>query len=89
MSQLRTYSIMFVVLMAFSTAQAMLEFTGLLEEYYWTIFAVIMVLSTIKAVVVAGWYQHLRYEPRSVTYMMASGLLAVVALTTAAAYSIL
>jgi cytochrome c oxidase subunit 4 len=80
---------MFVVLMAFSTAQAMLEFTGLLEEYYWTIFAVIMVLSTIKAVVVAGWYQHLRYEPRSVTYMMASGLLAVVALTTAAAYSIL
>ena len=89
MSQLRTYTIMFVVLMAFSTAQAMLEFTGLLEEYYWTIFAVIMVLSTIKAVVVAGWYQHLRYEPRSVTYMMASGLLAVVALTTAAAYSIL
>jgi len=89
MSQIRTYSIMFVVLMAFSTAQAMLEFTGLLEEYYWTIFAVIMVLSTIKAVVVAGWYQHLRYEPRSVTYMMASGLLAVVALTTAAAYSIL
>jgi len=89
MSQLRTYTIMFVVLMVFSTTQAMLEFTGLLEQYYWTIFAVIMVLSTIKAVVVAGWYQHLRYEPRSVTYMMASGLLAVVALTTAAAYSIL
>jgi len=89
MSQLRTYTIMFVVLMAFSTAQAMLEFTGLLEQYYWTIFAVIMVLSTIKALVVAGWYQHLRYEPRSLTYMMASGLLAVVALTTAAAYSIL
>jgi len=89
MSQLRTYTIMFVVLMVFSTTQAMLEFTGLLEQYYWAIFGVIMVLSTIKAVVVAGWYQHLRYEPRSVTYMIASGVLAVVALTTAAAYSIL
>jgi cytochrome c oxidase subunit 4 len=88
MSQIKTYTIMFVVLMVLSTSQAVLEFTGLLGEYYWPILGVIMVLSTIKAVVVAGWYQHLRYEPRSVTYMVASGVLAVIALTAAASYSI-
>lgn len=88
MSQLRTYTIMFVVLMVFSTTQALLEMQGWLEEYYWPVFGAIMVLSAIKAVLVAGWYQHLRYEPRSVTYMVASALLAVVALTAAAAYSI-
>ncbi len=88
MSQIRTYTIMFVVLMVFSTSQALLEFTGLLGEYYWPILGLIMVLSTIKAVIVAGWYQHLKYEPRSVTYMIASGVLAVIALTAAASYSI-
>ena len=88
MSQIRTYTVMFVVLMILSTSQALLEFTGLLEQFYWAVLGVIMVLSTIKAVIVAGWYQHLRYEPRSVTYMIASGVLAVIALTAAAAYSI-
>jgi cytochrome c oxidase subunit 4 len=88
MSQIRTYTVMFVALMILSTSQALLEFTGLLEQFYWAVLGVIMVLSTIKAVIVAGWYQHLRYEPRSVTYMIASGVLAVIALTAAAAYSI-
>lgn len=88
MSNIRTYTIMFVALMVLSTSQALLEMQGLLDDYYWPILAVIMVLSTAKAVVVAGWYQHLRYEPRSVTYMILSGLLAVVALTAAASYSI-
>jgi cytochrome c oxidase subunit 4 len=48
-----------------------------------------MVLSFLKAVVVAGWYQHLRYEPRSVTVLMLLGLLGALALTVAASYSIL
>lgn len=88
MSNIRTYTIMFVALMVLSTTQALMEMQGWLEQNYWLIFGAIMVLSTIKAVVVAGWYQHLRYEPRSVTYMMLASLLAVVALTAAASYSI-
>ena len=89
MSNIRIYTIMFVVLMVFSTTQALVEMTGLLEQAYWVAFGAIMVLSSIKAVIVAGWYQHLRWEPRSVTYLAASALMVVVALTTAAAYSIL
>lgn len=89
MSQIRTYSIIFALLMAFSTAQALIEVAGALEAAYWIAFGAIMVLSTVKAVMVAGWFQHLRYEPRSVTYMTATALLVVLALTTAAAYSIL
>ena len=89
MSHLRTYTIIFALLMAFSTTQALVEVTGLLESAYWVAFAAIMVLSTVKAVMVAGWFQHLRYEPRSVTYLTATALIVVLALTTAAAYSIL
>jgi cytochrome c oxidase subunit 4 len=89
MSQIKTYSIIFALLMVFSTAQALIEVTGALEAAYWIAFAGIMVISTVKAVMVAGWFQHLRYEPRSVTYLTATALIVVLALTTAAAYSIL
>lgn len=68
-----------------ATAQVWIES---IEMAYWTGFAAIMVLSFIKAVVVAGYYQHLRYEPRSITYVMLIGLIAALALTTAASYSI-
>jgi cytochrome c oxidase subunit 4 len=89
MSQIRTYTIIFALLMVFSTAQAMLEFAGLLERAYWLAFVAIIALSSIKAAMVAGWFQHLRYEPRSLSFLTASALLTVLALTTAAAYSIL
>ena len=88
MSQLKTYTVIFALLMVFSTTQALVEMTGLLESAYWLAFAGIMVLSSIKAVMVAGWFQHLRWEPSSVTYLVASALLVVLALTAAAAYSI-
>lgn len=89
MSQIKTYSIVFVLLMVFSTTQALVEVTGLLEQAYWVAFGAIMVLSSVKAVMVAGWFQHLVHEPRSVTYLTVTALIVVVALTTAAAYSIL
>ena len=84
----KTYSVIFGALFVLATAQAGLEYAGLLEAYYWPVFAVMMALSFAKAFMVAGWFQHLRYEPRSVTYVVGSGLLAALALTVAAAYSI-
>jgi cytochrome c oxidase subunit 4 len=62
---------------------------GVLEDYYWYGLGAILVLSTIKATVVAGYYQHLRWEPRSLTYLYLTGLGAALALTMAASYSIL
>jgi cytochrome c oxidase subunit 4 len=75
--------------MVVSTTQAALEFVGLLEAQYWIAFSIIMVLSAVKAVTVAGWYMHLREEPRAITYLALAGLIGVVALTAGAGYSVL
>ncbi|WP_254273199.1 cytochrome C oxidase subunit IV family protein [Haloarcula marina] len=82
------YTIIYVVLFVFATAQAVVEFAGLVDSAYWAAFGIIMVLSVIKAVGVAAYYQHLRWEPRAVTYLVVGGTVAALALTAAAAYSI-
>jgi len=87
MARTRLYTAIYVVLFVLATVQVVLE-GYLTEELYWAVFAGIMVLSLAKAVVVAGYYQHLRWEPRSVSNLVATGLLAAVVLTVAAAYSI-
>jgi cytochrome c oxidase subunit 4 len=89
MTRLKLYTAIFVVLMVFSTTQAFVEQTALIDNAYWTAFGIILALSTIKAVLVAGYFQHLRWEPPAVTYIVLGGLFAALALTTAAAYSIL
>lgn len=89
MTSIRLYSAIFVALMISSTAQALLEFSGFLGEAYWMGLAVIMALSLLKAGLVAGYFQHLRSEPRAVTYLVLLSLVIVLALTAGAAYSIL
>ena len=86
MSNVKLYTIIYVVLFVLATVQVLVEFAGLT---YWTGFAAIMVLSAVKAVLVAGYYQHLVDEPRSITYMMLAALFVAVVLTSASAYSIL
>jgi cytochrome c oxidase subunit 4 len=88
MADIKTYTIIFVVLFAFATLQVVVETLGYLDEMYWGAVGAIAVLSVIKAVFVAGYYQHLRYEPRSVTYLVLGGLVAVMFLTAAASFSI-
>jgi len=88
MASTKTYGAIFVVLMALSTTQAAVEWLGFLDEFYWPILGLILVLSSLKAMAVSGWYMHLIEEPRPVTYVALAGLLCVVALTAGAAYSI-
>jgi len=88
MSHLRLYTGIYVVLFVLATAQVAVEFAGLLENAYLLGFGLIIALSFVKALVVAGYYQHLVWEPRSISYLMGIGLLAVLALTFAASYSI-
>ena len=85
MTSTKLYAGIYVVLFAFATIQVLIEFVGL---SYWIAFAVILALSLIKALLVAGYYQHLKFEPRSISYVMLSGLLTALALSIAAAYSI-
>lgn len=84
----KLYVGIYVVLFLSSSAQAALEMAGVLEQSYWPVLAIIMVLSFFKAVLVAGYYQHLRFEPRSLTYLIASALVIVLFLAAAANYSI-
>ncbi|PSP87192.1 hypothetical protein BRC90_11125 [Halobacteriales archaeon QS_4_69_34] len=84
----KLYAAIYVVLFVFATVQVVVEEIGLLEEAYWLAFGLIIALSLIKALFVAGYYQHLRYEPRSLTYLLLGGLLAALALTIASSYSV-
>lgn len=85
MPSTKLYTAIYVVLFVFATAQVALEFAGLA---YWIAVGGILLLSVIKAVLVAGYYQHLLFEPRSVVYVVLSGLVTALALTFAASYSI-
>jgi cytochrome c oxidase subunit 4 len=87
MARLKLYTAIYVVLFALATVQILVE-DAVGEEAYWLGLTAIMVVSSVKAVVVAAYYQHLRWEPRAVTAVMAVGLVAALALTFAAAYSI-
>jgi cytochrome c oxidase subunit 4 len=89
MASIKLYTAIFGTLMAFSTLQAVFEMTGILETAYWVGLGLIIALSTIKALLVAGYFQHLRHEPRALSYLMLGALVAVLALTAGAAYSIL
>jgi cytochrome c oxidase subunit 4 len=82
----KLYTAIYAVLFVSATIQVLVEFAGLA---YWTAFALIIVLSLGKAVLVAAYFQHLRFEPRSLTYLIGIGLAAALALTLAASYSIL
>jgi len=88
MASTKLYAAIYVALFVVATAQVVLE-GFLTEDLYWIVFGAIMVVSFAKAAVVAGYYMHLREEPRSVSYVMLIGLFAALALTIAAAYSIL
>jgi cytochrome c oxidase subunit 4 len=85
MTRLKLYTAIYVVLFVSATVQVLVEQAGI---DYMTALVAILALSFVKAVIVAAYYQHLRWEPRSLTYLMGIGLLAVLALTVAATYSV-
>ncbi|AEN05386.1 cytochrome C oxidase subunit IV family protein [Halolamina sp.] len=87
MARTKLYTIIYVVLFVLATAQVAVEQVDLLG--YWAAIAVIAVLSMVKALFVAGYYQHLVWEPRSLSYLMLIGFVGFIALTVAASYSIL
>jgi cytochrome c oxidase subunit 4 len=85
MTRIKLYTAIYGVLFVSATVQVLVERAGL---DYGTALAAIMALSFVKAAIVAGYYQHLRWEPRSITYLIGIGLLAALALTVASTYSI-
>jgi cytochrome c oxidase subunit 4 len=85
MTRTKLYAGIYVLLFVLATAQVFVEGLGL---SYWAGFWAVVGVSLLKALLVAGYYQHLRFEPRSLSYLLLVGLSAAVVLTAAAAYSI-
>ncbi|KDE60434.1 hypothetical protein EL22_22125 [Halostagnicola sp. A56] len=88
MASIRTYSIIYVALLLLGTAQFALFEVDLIEFGYWTALTGVLLFSVAKILLVAGYFQHLIEEPRSITYMMVSALFMVLLLTIAAGFSI-
>ncbi|GAB7012369.1 MULTISPECIES: cytochrome C oxidase subunit IV family protein [Halolamina] len=88
MARTKLYTGIYVALFVIATMQVGVEQIGLLENSYLLALGLITALSLIKAVMVAGYFQHLVWEPRSVTYVMLLGFVGFLALTVAASYSI-
>ncbi|MFB6080510.1 MAG: cytochrome C oxidase subunit IV family protein [Haloferacaceae archaeon] len=87
MTSTKLYTAIFVVLFVSATAQVLVEeFVG--PSAYWLALAVILGLSLFKAGLVAGWYQHLRFDPRPYTYLVLTALITVLAFIAGASYSI-
>ncbi len=85
MSSVRTYTIIYVLLLVLGTAKFV--FFELPFAYEVAMGATI-VLAVIKSLLIAGWYQHLVDEPRSVTYVMVIAVFMVFLLPIAAGFSI-
>lgn len=75
-----------VVLFVSATVQVLIGFA---ELGYWLAFGAIMILSAAKAVLIAACFRHLRFRPRSLTYLVYIDLVATLTLTLVALYSLL
>jgi cytochrome c oxidase subunit 4 len=87
MASIKLYTAIFGVLMVLSTLQFLVE-RFMLEDLYMISMAIILLVSTIKAVSVAGWYMHVFDEPRAISYLAMGAVIGVLALIAGAAYSI-
>lgn len=87
MASVRTYAIIYVVLLALGTVQ-FIFFEGETGISYELAMAGVIVLSVTKAGFIVGFYQHLLHEPRSLTYLLGGAVFMVFLLTVAAGFSI-
>ncbi|MFC7213012.1 cytochrome C oxidase subunit IV family protein [Saliphagus sp. GCM10025334] len=85
MSSVRTYTLIYVLLLSLGTAKFV--FFELPFTYEFAVGATLF-LAVIKSLLIAGWYQHLVDEPRSITYVMLSAVFMVFLLAVAAGFSI-
>lgn len=86
MTSLRAYAAIYVLLMALAIS----KFAFFEVEFltYQQAIAATMAAAAIKIGLIAGYFQHLREEPRPITYVMATGLLMVLLLAGAATFSV-
>lgn len=84
MSSIRFYTGVYVALLALVSMKVL--FFDFLS--YDVALALTMLSAVAEALLIAGYFQHLRSEPRSIAYLYVSGVFAALLLTFAAAFSI-
>ncbi|WP_254524856.1 MULTISPECIES: cytochrome C oxidase subunit IV family protein [Natrinema] len=87
MTSVRTYALVYVALMLLATGKfVFFHFEGIFT--YGMAVTGTLILAATKTSLIAGYFQHLKDEPRSITYLMLTALFMVLLLTLAAGYSI-
>ena len=87
MASIRNYALIYVALILLATGKfVFFHFEGIFT-YEMAIIGT-MILAVTKVSLIAGYFQHLKEEPRSITYLMLVAVFMVVLLTLAAGYSI-
>ncbi|QLG48831.1 cytochrome C oxidase subunit IV family protein [Natrinema halophilum] len=87
MTSVRTYALIYVALILLATGKfVFFHFDGIFK--YWMAITGTLILAATKTTLIAGYFQHLKDEPRSVSYLMLTALFMVLLLTLAAGYSI-
>lgn len=84
MATVKLYAAIYVALLTLATSKVI--FFQLFD--YWDAVMATMGTACIKTLLIVSYFQHLRFEPRSLTYVVSMGAFAVFLLTVAAAYSI-
>lgn len=83
---IKLYTAIYVALLALAASKYIffnVPFFG-----YWEAFGATMASAVAKTALIAGYYQHLRWENRSLTWLMLLSVALVVLLMAAASYSI-
>ena len=81
---IRFYGAIYLALVALATLKVVFQRTF----DYWTAVAGILVLASMKTLLIVGYFQHLRWERRSLTGLMALALSLFVLLMVAASFSV-
>lgn len=84
----KLYSAIYIGLLFAAALNFVLFEVEFLNFTYRQAFAGTMVISSIKTVLIVGYFQHLRWENRSLTYVMTLALTLTMLLMAAATYSI-
>lgn len=84
MTSVRAYTAIYVALLALAFSKVV--FIELFD--YWTAVGAIFLAASTKTVLIAGFYQHLKDEPRSITWVVLIAFAGVLLLGAAATFSI-
>jgi cytochrome c oxidase subunit 4 len=84
----KLYSAIYVALLVAATLNFALFETSFIEFTYVQAIAGTLLIATVKTLLIVAYFMHLRWENRSLTYVMGLALALTMLLMAAATYSI-